>query len=162
LSFWKPLLAAFLCAASLSAQVVATPFRERVLGAIADPNVALFLIVLGALGIYAEFCSPGLLAPGVIGAILLFLGITTLSRLPISRTGAAFMILGLAFCVLEARWPTRGILTAFGAATMIDAARSALHVRWSTAIGLSIPFALVTSFLLTVAIRARRNKSVCV
>jgi membrane-bound serine protease (ClpP class) len=135
---------------------------EHLLRAIADPNIALLLVVLGVLGIYAEFCSPGLFAPGVFGAVSLFLGLTALSRLPISRTGAAFMIVGLALCVLEARWPARGILTAFGAATLIDAAHSALHVRWSTAIALSIPFALVTSFLLSVAIRARRNKSVCV
>ena len=169
MSFWKPVLAAFLCAASLSAQVVTTPVRERVLGAIADPNIALLLVVLGALGIYAEFCSPGLFAPGVIGAILLFLGLTALSRLPISRMGAAFMILGLTFCVLEARWPTRGIFTAagalslvFGALTLIDAAGPGLRVRWSTAIALAIPFALVTSFLLSVAIRARHNKVVSV
>jgi membrane-bound serine protease (ClpP class) len=135
---------------------------EHLLRAIADPNIALLLVVLGALGIYAEFCAPGFFAPGVIGAISLFLGITAFSHLPISRMGVAFMILGLAFCVLEARWPARGLLTVFGAATLIDAAHSGLHVRWSTAIILSIPFALVTSFLLTVAIRARRNKSVCV
>jgi membrane-bound serine protease (ClpP class) len=138
------------------------PTPEHVLRAIADPNIALLLVVLGALGIYAEFCLPGRLAPGVIGAIFLFLGLTALSRLPISRIGAAFMILGLTLCVLEARWPARGILTALGAATLIDAAHSALHVRWSTGLALAIPFALVTSFLLSVAIRARRNKLVSV
>ena len=105
--------------------VVSAP--EHLLSAIADPNIALLLVVLGAFGIYAEFCLPGLLAPGVIGAIFLFLG-----------------------------------LTALGAATLIDTAHSDLHVRWSTAIALSIPFALITSFLLSVAIRARRNKVVCV
>jgi membrane-bound serine protease (ClpP class) len=140
--------------------VVSAP--EHLLSAIADPNIALLLVVLGAFGIYAEFCLPGLLAPGVIGAIFLFLGLTALSRFPITRTGAALMILGLVFCVLEARWPARGILTALGAATLIDTAHSDLHVRWSTAIALSIPFALITSFLLSVAIRARRNKVVCV
>lgn len=147
--------------------VVTAP--EHVLAAIADPNIALILVVLGAFGIYAEFCSPGLLAPGVIGAIFLFLGLTAFSRLPISWTGAAIMILGLIFCVLEARWPARGIFTAvgalgltLGAVTLIDAASPGPRVRWSTAIALAIPFALVTSFLLSVAIRARRNKLVCV
>ena len=143
--------------------VVTAP--EHVLRAIADPNISLLLIVLGAFGIYAEFCSPGLFAPGVIGAISLFLGLTALSRLPVSRTGVSIMVLGLTFCVLEARWPARGILTAggalglaSGAVTLIDAASSGPHVRWSTAVVLAILFALVTSFLLSVAIRARRNK----
>jgi membrane-bound serine protease (ClpP class) len=165
-TFRRAVLAAFLCVASLSAQVytVATPLR-----AIADPNIALLLVVLGALGIYAEFCLPGLVAPGAIGAILLFLGVTSLSRLPISRASAALMILGVALCVFEARWPARGILTAggafglaFGAVRLIDAADPGVRVRWSTALALFIPFALVTSFLVTVAIRARRNKSICV
>jgi membrane-bound serine protease (ClpP class) len=148
-------------------EVITAP--EHVLRAIADPNIGLLLVVLGALGIYAEFCSPGLLAPGVIGAIFLFLGLTGLSRLPISRTGAAIMILGLTLCVLGARWPARGIFTAggalglaFGAVTLVDAAGPGLRVRWSTAIALAVPFALVTSFLLSVAIRARRNKLISV
>jgi membrane-bound serine protease (ClpP class) len=172
LTWWKLALSAILCAVSLSAQVyavatplVATSVRERVLVAIADPNIALLLVVLGALGIYAEFCSPGLFAPGVIGALFLFLGLTAVSRLPINRPGAALMILGLAFCVLEAKWSTRGILAAAGAfglalggVTLIDAASPGLRVRWSTALVLAIPFALATSFLLSVASRARRNK----
>jgi membrane-bound serine protease (ClpP class) len=162
-------LAAFLCAASLSAQVygVPAPVRDRVLGAIADPNIALIFVVVGAFGIYAEFCLPGRLAPGVIGAISLFLGVTALCRFPVSRTGAACVILGLIFCILGARWPTKGIPTAcgalgltLGAVTLIDAASPGPHVRWSTAIALAIPFALVTSFLLSVAFRARRNKLV--
>lgn len=152
LTFWQPALT-----------VVTHPaLRERVLHAIADPNIALLLVVVGALGIYLEFCRPGFLAPGVIGAIFLFLGLMAISRLPLSRTGVAFVILGLTLCVLGGRWPVRGFLTAIGAATLIGAARSALHVRWSTAFILAIPFAMATSFLLSVAIRARRNKLVCV
>lgn len=151
------LFAFFLCTASLSARVSAP---AHLLRAIADPNIALFLVVLGAFGIYAEFCLPGRVAPGVIGAILLFLGLTALSRLPIGRAGVVFMILGIAFCVLEACWPARGILAVLGAATLIEAAHAALQVRWSTALALAIPFVTATSFLLSVAIRARRNKLV--
>jgi membrane-bound serine protease (ClpP class) len=171
LTVWRLVLAALSCGTPLFAQVypvTAGAARERVLAAIADPNIALLIILLGALGIYAEFCSPGLFAPGVIGAFFLFLGVTSLSRLPISRAGAAFIIPGLALCVLGARWPARGILTAggalalaLGAVTLVDAASPGPRVRWITAIALAIPFALLTSFLFSVAIRARRNKMVC-
>lgn len=41
--------------------------RERIIGAIADPNIAFILLVVGALGIYVEFSSPGLILPGVAG-----------------------------------------------------------------------------------------------
>lgn len=141
--------------------------RERVLLAIADPNIALLLLVLGALGIYLEFSSPGLVAPGVAGAILALLGLTALSMFPIDWLGAALMILGLVFFVLEAKFATHGVLTTggaialvLGAVMLIDTNIPELRIRWSTAIGLAIPFALITSFLLSIVIRARRNKIV--
>jgi len=141
--------------------------RESVLLSIADPNIALLLLVLGALGIYLEFSSPGLVAPGVAGAILALVGLTALSMFPIDWLGAALMILGLAFFVLEAKFATHGVLTAggaialaLGAVMLIDTNVPELRIRWSTAIGLAIPFALITSFLLSIVIRARRNKVV--
>lgn len=141
--------------------------RDRVLLAISDPNVALLLLVLGALGIYVEFSSPGLVFPGVAGAVLVLLGLTSLSMFPIDWLGAALMIAGLAFFVLEAKFMTHGILTAsgavamaFGAVLLIDTSVPELRIHWSTAIALVTPFALITSFLLSIAIRARRNKVV--
>jgi membrane-bound serine protease (ClpP class) len=58
-----------------------------VISAVADPNIALILIVIGALGIYVEFSSPGLIAPGVAGAISVLLGLSALSVLPINWAG---------------------------------------------------------------------------
>ncbi len=140
---------------------------ERLLLAIADPNIAFMLVVLGALGIYAEFSSPGLVAPGVAGAILALLGLTALSMLPIDWLGAALVLAGLVFFVLEAKFVTHGVLTAggalaltLGAVMLINTDVPEMRVRWSTALGLAIPFALITSFLLTIAVRARRNKVV--
>src|SRR5882762_2277993 len=62
--------------------------RERIISAVADPNIALILIVVGVLGIYIEFSSPGLIAPGVAGAISVLLGLSALSVLPINWAGA--------------------------------------------------------------------------
>lgn len=146
-------------------EVYKPTLRERLLNTIADPNIALLLIVLGVLGIYVEFHSPGLIAPGVAGAILALLGLTALSMLPIDWLGAALMILGLAFFVLEAKFATHGVLTtggaialALGAVMLIDTNVPELRIRWSTAIGLTLPFALITSWLVSMAVRARRNK----
>lgn len=140
---------------------------ERLLLAIADPNIALMLVVLGALGIYVEFSSPGLVAPGVAGAILALLGLTALSMLPINWLGAALVLAGLVFFVLEAKFATHGVLTAggalalaLGAVMLINTDVPEMRVRWSTALGLAIPFALITSFLFSIAVRARRNKVV--
>ena len=48
--------------------------RERIIDAVADPNVGFILLALGALGVYVEFSSPGLILPGVAGGILFLLG----------------------------------------------------------------------------------------
>jgi membrane-bound serine protease (ClpP class) len=141
--------------------------RQKILSAIADPNIALLLLVLGALGVYAEFSIPGAIFPGAIGAILLLLGFAALAMFPIGWLGAALCILGLTFFVLEAKFATHGLLTAggaiallLGAMLLIDTNDPALRVRFSMALAVTLPFALITSFLLSMAVRARRNKVV--
>jgi membrane-bound serine protease (ClpP class) len=141
--------------------------RERIISAIADPNIALILIVLGVLGIYVEFTSPGLIAPGIGGAICALLGLSALSVLPINGTGAALLGLALLLFALEAKFVSHGVLTLGGAVSMvlgalllIDSPMPELRIRWSVAIGLAVPFALITSLLLTLAVRARANKVV--
>lgn len=148
-------------------EVYKPSLRERVLLAIADPNIALLLLVIGVLGIYVEFSSPGLVAPGVAGAILVLLGLTALSMLPIDWLGAALMILALVFFVLDAKFAAHGVLTAggaialiLGAVMLVDTNVPELRIHWSTAIGLALPFALITSWLVSIALRARRNKVV--
>lgn len=135
--------------------------------AIADPNIALILIVIGALGIYTEFNSPGLIAPGVVGALLVLLGIASLAPDPIDWRGAALILLALGFFVFEAKLTSHGAMTVLGAICMllgsmmlVDSPNPALRIHWTTAAAVTIPFALITSFLLSVAVRARRNKVV--
>ena len=138
--------------------------RERIISSIADPNIAFILLVLGALGIYVEFSSPGLIAPGVIGGILALLGLSALSVLPINWAGAALLLLAVAMFILEAKFASHGVLGAGGAAAMIlgallliDAPPD-LRIHLSTAVAVTLPFAAITILLLTLVIRARRNK----
>jgi membrane-bound serine protease (ClpP class) len=77
------------------------------------------------------------------------------------------MVIGILFFILEAKFVTHGILTtggaaalALGAVMLIDTGNPDLRIRWATALGLAIPFALITSFLFSIALRARRNKVV--
>ena len=139
--------------------------RQKIIAAIADPNIALVLLVIGVLGIYVEFSSPGLIAPGVFGGILVLLGLSALSVLPLNWLGGALMILAFTLFVLEVKFTSHGILGAGGALAMvlgavmlINSPVPELRVRWSTAIGLALPFSAITVFLLTIAARARRNK----
>jgi membrane-bound serine protease (ClpP class) len=139
--------------------------RERIVSAIADPNLALVLLILGALGIYVEFSSPGLIAPGVVGAIFVLLGLSALSVLPINWGAAALIVLALVLFVLEAKFATHGVLTVggtvamvLGALLLVNSPLPELRIRVATALSVAVPFALVTSFLVTLAIRARLSK----
>jgi len=139
--------------------------REKIISGIADPNIALVLLVIGALGIYVEFSSPGLILPGVAGAILALLGLSALSVLPINWLGAALIGLAFALFLLEVKVTSHGILAAggavalvLGAVMLVDSPVPELRIRWLTAIALALPFSAITVFLLTIAMRARRNK----
>lgn len=141
--------------------------RQRVLSAISDPNIALILLVLGALGIYAEFSSPGLIFPGVAGAILVLLGLSALSMLPINWLGAALLILAFAFFILEAKFASHGVLAAGGAISMIlgailliNSPVPEMRIHLSTAIAVTLPFAAITAFLVSLVVRARAAKVV--
>ena len=140
--------------------------RERVISAIADPNIALLLLVIGALAIYVEFSSPGMIAPGVIGAILVLLGLAALSVLPLNWLGVALIVLAFTLFALEAKFTTHGVLgvggtvsMVLGALMLIDTPWPALQIHWTTALGLALPFSAITIFLMTLAVRARRNKT---
>jgi len=141
--------------------------RQRIIAAIADPNIALVLLVIGALAIYVEFTSPGLIAPGVVGAILVLLGLSAISVLPINWLGAALLVVAFTLFALEAKFAAHGVLAVggtvamvLGAVMLIDSPLPELRIHWSTAIGLALPFSLITAMLVSLAVRARRNKVV--
>lgn len=141
--------------------------RQKILSAISDPNVALLILVLGALGIYVEFSAPGLIVPGVAGAILAVLGLSAISLLPINWAGAGLLILSLVLFVLEAKFASHGILGAGGAISMvlgamllIDSPVPEMRIHLYTALALALPFTAITMFLLTLVVRSRKNKVV--
>jgi membrane-bound serine protease (ClpP class) len=139
--------------------------RQRIVSSIADPNIALVLLVIGALCIYLELNSPGLIVPGVVGAILVLLGLSAISVLPINWLGAALLLVAFGMFVLEAKFATHGILATGGAIAMVlgavmlvDSPLPEMRVHWGTAIALALPFSAITVFLLSLAVRARRAK----
>ena len=146
-------------------EVYQRTWRQKIIAAIADPNIALILLVIGALGIYAEFSSPGLIAPGVAGVILVLLGLSALSVLPINWLGATLLIVSLTLFVLEAKFTSHGVLglggavaMVLGAVMLVNGPIPEMRIHWGTAIGLALPFSAITLLLLSLAVRARRNK----
>ena len=140
--------------------------RQLVISTVADPNAAVILIAAGILGIYAEFCLPGRIVPGVLGGIFVLLGLSSFAILPINWVGVALLALGAVLLVLEAKKALHGIAgiaaglaTAWGLVILVDSPRQELRIHWTTALGVSLPLAALTGFLLRIAVRARRNKT---
>ncbi len=108
-----------------------------------------------------------MIAPGVAGAILVLLALSALSVLPINWLGVALLLTALAMFALEVKFSSHGVLgiggtvaMVLGAVMLINSPFPEMRIHWATAIGLALPFAAITLFLLTLAVRARRSKAV--
>jgi membrane-bound serine protease (ClpP class) len=139
--------------------------RQRFLSRLVQPDLFFILLIIGVLGMYAEFTHPGLFAPGVIGGIALVLALYAMHLLPVSLTGLVLLALAVGLFVLEAKFPTHGILGVGGAAAMILGAlmliRSPLTgwgVSLVTALGVTLPFALIVIFLMRLVLESRSWK----
>ncbi len=86
--------------------------------------------------------------------------------LPINWAGAALLVLGVSLFVLEAKFASHGILGVGGTVAMVLGATllvngpPEMRIHLVTALSVSVPFALITMFLVTLVIRARANKAV--
>jgi len=92
---------------------------EGFLYAIADPNIAYILLSIGSLGIMAEIFNPGLIFPGVIGAISLLLAFYSLGTLPVNWTGVLLIILAFGLFIAEFFTSTFGLLFGGGLVAFI-------------------------------------------
>jgi membrane-bound serine protease (ClpP class) len=150
-----------------NAQIVtlAPTLREQILGFLANPNLALLLLVGGALLIYLEFNVPGTIVPGALGTVMVLLAIFALDLLPIRNTALMLLAAAVVLIILEIKFTSHGVLgfagiacLAFGTLTLIDAPIPELSIQPAVALGLSTGFGILTVILLRVAFRARRTK----
>ena len=88
-----------------AATTVESDWRTKLLGVIADPNIAFILLLIGVYGLLFEFWSPGAVLPGVLGGICLLLAMIALSVLPVQYGALALLLLGIAMMVGEALTP---------------------------------------------------------
>jgi membrane-bound serine protease (ClpP class) len=112
-------------------------WRQRFIIIITNPNIAYLLMLVGMYGILLEFYSPGFGVAGVTGAICLLLALLALQMLPVSTSGLALLLLGLALMVGEALSPSFGILGggglvafAIGSVLLFDTPDQAFRVAW--------------------------------
>ena len=135
------------------------------LGWLVNPNIALLLLVGGALLIYLEFNAPGTIVPGALGTLMVLLGIFGLNLLPIRYTAVLLLVAALVLLVLEAKFGGHGALAIAGIVCLTvwhaDAggrAGAGDGVSPWVAIGVSAAFGGITVFLVRLAVRARRRR----
>jgi membrane-bound serine protease (ClpP class) len=139
--------------------------RQRFLSRIVRPDVFFILLIVGVLGLYTEFTHPGLILPGVVGGISMVLALFAMHVLPINVTGLLLILLALALFILEAKVASHGILAIGGAVSMVLGAlmliRSPLTgmgVSLGAALGATIPFAILTVFLMRLVLESLKWK----
>ena len=141
-------------------------FRQRLLTEVLNPNVALVLGLIGLLGLYVEFTSPGVVLPGIIGGICLFLALVAFNLLPINLLGIVLLISAIVLFVVEAKVTSYGVFAALGVLSMvlgslilIDSPLPEMRVHLTTALGVTLPFAAITIFLMRLVILSHKTKA---
>lgn len=153
--------------AGASLETYAMTTRERFLARTADPNIAFILGALGALCLYVEFTHPGMVLPGVAGALAMVLALYAFHLLPINYAGVALIALALVMFGLEVKANSHGVLVAGGILAMVVGALILVQsplpgagIRLGTAFSVALPVAIISVILLRVALIARRNKAI--
>jgi membrane-bound serine protease (ClpP class) len=141
--------------------------KQRILSYIMDPNVAFILLAIGALALYAEFNHPGAVIPGTVGVVFILIAAFALNLLPVRFAAIAMIIGAFALFAAEAKFASHGVLTTggivlltLGGLFLVDAPIPEMRVHLATALAVSIPLGIITAFLMSIAVRARRNKVV--
>lgn len=139
--------------------------REEIMDRLMDPNLAVLILLAGALLIYMEFNTPGTIIPGALGTLLVLLALFSLNLLPVRYTSLALMVGALILMVLEAKFPSHGVLAIagtvaliLGTLTLVAGPIPEMRVQLATAIATGVAFGLITTFLIRIAWRARQNK----
>ena len=88
--------------------------RQKFLDIISSPNVAYILMMIGMVGLYFELSNPGLVLPGVIGAISLILALYAMQTLPINYAGLLLILFGVILFIAEINIMSYGLLSVSG------------------------------------------------
>ncbi|OGR45150.1 MAG: hypothetical protein A2X28_03525 [Elusimicrobia bacterium GWA2_56_46] len=149
-------------------ETLAQTRRQRFLAVITDPNIAMILMSLGAAGMFIELYNPGLIFPGVVGAVSLVLGFYAFQTLSANFAGVLLILLGFVFFIVEIKVLSYGLLTLGGVVSIILGALMlfntpslgglsiSMHILGSTLITL----VAVTALLAWIAIRAQLREVV--
>jgi len=149
------------------ARVVAVEmnWRQRILGAIAHPDIAYILMSLGTVGLMIELWSPGAVLPGVVGGLSLLLAFFAFQVLPVNYTGVLLILFGLGLFILEVKLPSFGLLTVgglisllFGSMMLMDSSLPELQISLQVIVPVTLALAGLMFFLVRLGVAAQKKR----
>jgi len=140
-------------------------WRQRILGAIAHPDIAYILMSLGTVGLMIELWSPGAVLPGVVGGLSLLLAFFAFQVLPVNYTGVLLILFGLALFILEVKLPSFGLLTVgglisllFGSMMLMDSSLPELQISLQVIVPVTLALAGLMFFLVRLGVAAQMKR----
>lgn len=140
-------------------------FKQKLIDTLSVPDIAFLLISLGSLGLLLEFYNPGLIFPGVAGAICLLLGMVSLQILSFNYAGLALLVLSILLLILEIYVTSFGILGVgglisfiFGALLLFDTPQSDVRVGFDVVMAAALAIGLFFLFIGYYLVKAQRSR----
>ena len=148
-----------------AAEIAMAPdWRARFLSVITDPSIAYILILVGIYAVIFEFSNPGLVFPGVVGAICILIALYAFHMLPVNYAGLALMLVGIAFMAGEFFFPAYGslgiggaIAFVIGSVILIDTDVPGYGVPLSLVLGIASAGAAFLFLVVGMAVKAHRR-----
>jgi membrane-bound serine protease (ClpP class) len=148
-------------------RTVEMTWAQQVLSAVAHPQIAYLLLMLGTLGLTVEMWNPGAIFPGVVGGICLLLAFFAFQVLPVSYAGVLLIIFGLFLLILEIKVTSFGVLALggvlslfFGSILLMDSPLPEMQVGLRLIIPVTISVAGILLFLVQLSVKAQRTQSI--
>lgn len=140
-------------------------WRHEFMEFLGNPTVAYFLLMLGLLGLYVEFTHPGVVFPGVAGALCLLLFAIASASLPVTTIGVLLILLAIGMFILEIKVASYGMLTVGGIASLIigslmlfEGPIPELEVPPTVVLPVAVALAGIFTLVVWLAVRAQRTR----
>ena len=137
-------------------------WRTKVLAVITNPSVAYLMILVGIYALIFEFSNPGLILPGVVGAICILIAMYAFQLLPVNYAGLALLLLGIAFMVAEVWVATHGALAigglvafVIGSIMLLDTDVPQFEIPYSLIAGVTLASAAFVFMVIGMVVRSR-------
>jgi membrane-bound serine protease (ClpP class) len=153
-----------LATAGAEAVQIEPDWRTKVLAVITNPSVAYLMILIGIYALIFEFSNPGLILPGVVGAICILVAMYAFQLLPVNYAGLALLLLGIAFMVAELWVASSGALAVgglvafvIGSIMLLDTDVPQFEIPYSLIAGVTLGTAAFFFLVVGMLIRTRRR-----